>query len=284
MLRYKDFFIKMCDIEGVSPKELQEITGKSKSVVYEWLDYSKPSSLPTKEILLKVLARLGLTMDDYINCESEKLAGDSSNVLYRTYDEYMIGDELGMSITESILTANNYEYILNCFLDDCISFKTMLEDYLNGTLIDLEKFDVICKHLKPQFYSDAVFIDEVTETAFGFFAASMLEEYKLRTELFNELAEDDPEYTINNSHQVWLPHADYIVLHVAKTNLDFVKRFLLVLNEDEKNNFLKSYFNYYMREINFDINKKILKLLIKNGCKLPENADEEIKELYNKII
>ena len=284
MLRYKDFFIKMCDIEGVSPKELQEITGKSKSVVYEWLDYSKPSSLPTKETLLKVLARLGLTMDDYINCESEKLAGDSSNVLYRTYDEYMIGDELGMSITESILTANNYEYILNCFLDDCVSFKTMLEDYLNGTLIDLEKFDVICKHLKPQFYSDAVFIDEVTETAFGFFAASMLEEYKLRTELFNELAEDDPEYTINNSHQVWLPHADYIVLHVAKTNLDFVKRFLLVLNEDEKNNFLESYFNYYMREINFDINKKILKLLIKNGCKLPENADEEIKELYNKII
>lgn len=284
MLRYKDFFIKMCDIEGVSPKELQEITGKSKSVVYEWLDYSKPSSLPTKEALLKVLARLGLTMDDYINCESEKLAGDSSNVLYRTYDEYMIGDELGMSITELILTANNYEYILNCFLDDCVSFKTMLEDYLNGTLIDLEKFDVICKHLKPQFYSDAVFIDECTETAFGFFDARMLEEYKLRTELFNELAEDDPEYTINHFHQVCLPHADNIVLHVAKTNLDFVKRFLLVLNEDEKNNFLESYFNYYMREINFDINKKILKLLIKNGCKLPENADEEIKELYNKII
>ena len=86
---FRSFFIKMCDIEGVSPKELQEITGKSKSVVYEWLDYSKPSSLPTKETLLKVLARLGLTMDNYINCESEKLAGDSSNVLYRTYHEYM---------------------------------------------------------------------------------------------------------------------------------------------------------------------------------------------------
>lgn len=284
MLRYKDFFIKMCDIEGVSPKELQEITGKSKSVVYEWLDYSKPSSLPTKETLLKVLARLGLTMDDYINCESEKLAGDSSNVLYRTYDEYMIGDEFGMSITESILTANNYEYILNCFLDDCVSFKTMLEDYLNGTSIDLEEFDVICKHLKPQFCSDAVFIDELTEIAVGFFDASMLEEYKLRTELFNELAEDDPEYTINHFHHVWLPRADYIMLHVAKTNLDFVKRFLFVLNENEKNNFLEAYFDYYMRETNFDINKKILKLLIKNGCKLPENADEEIKELYNKII
>ena len=83
MKDFKNFFIRMCDLEGVSPKELQEITGKSKSVVYEWLNYDNKTSLPTKETLLKVLFRLGLTMDDYINCRSDKLV-DSS--LYRTYD------------------------------------------------------------------------------------------------------------------------------------------------------------------------------------------------------
>ena len=281
MLKYKDFFIRMCDVEGVSPKELQEITGKSKSVVYEWLNYFNVSSLPTKETLLKVLARLGLTMDDYINCRSEKLVDNSS---YRTYDEHMIGDEFGLYITESVLTANNYEYILNCFLDDCVSFKTMLEDYLNGTPIDLEEFDVICKHLKPQYWSDAVFLDEFTDAAVGFFSSSMLEEYKLRTALYNELVEDDPEYATTHSHDVWLPRADYFVLHVAKTNINVVKRYLFVLNETEKNNFLEIYFDYYMKETNFDVNKKILKLLLKNGCTLRENVDKEIKESYNKII
>ena len=281
MKDFKNFFIRMCDLEGVSPKELQEITGKSKSVVYEWLNYDNKTSLPTKETLLKVLFRLGLTMDDYINCRSDKLV-DSS--LYRTYDEHMIGDEFGLYITESVLTANNYEYILDCFLDDCISFKSMLNNYLNGLEIDLEEFDLICKHLKPQYSSDAVFIDELTDVAVDFFSSSMLEEYKLRTELYNELVEDDPEYAFDHFHDVWLPRADYFVLHVAKTNPYVVKRFLSVLNETEKNNFLEVYFNYYMKQVNFDINKKILKYLIKQGCKLRENVDEETKELYNQII
>lgn len=281
MLKYKDFLIRMCDVEGVSPKELQEITGKSKSVVYEWLNYSNLSSLPTKETLLKVLARLGLTMDDFIKCKSEKLVDNSS---YRTYDEYMIGDEFGLYITESVLTANNYEYILNCFLDDCILFKSMLKDYLNGIEIDYEKFDLICKHLKPSYWSDAVFLDEYTDVAVGFFSSSVLEEYKLRTSLYNELVEDDPEYANDHSHDVWLPRADYFVLHVAKTNLNVVKRFLCILNEVEKSNFLEVYFDYYMKQTNFDLNKKILNVLIQNGCKLRENVDEEIIELYNKII
>ena len=228
MFKYKDFFIKMCDVEGVSPKELQEITGKSKSVVYEWLNYFNVTSLPSKEDLLKVLARLGLNMDDYINCKSDKLAGDETNVLYRTYDQHMIGDEFGLYITESVLTANNYEYILDCFLDDCISFKSMLEDYLNGIEIDLEEFDVICKHLKPQYWSDAVFIDEFTDAAVGFFDSSMLEEYKLRTELYNELVEDDPEYATTHSHDVWLPRADYFVLHVAPHLRPNVSFFILI--------------------------------------------------------
>lgn len=278
MDKYKDFLIQMFNVEGVTPKELQEITGKSKSVVYEWFNYE---SLPTKEALLKVLARLGLTMDDFINCKSEKLVDNSS---YRTYDEYMVGDELGLYITEYVLNANNYECILNCFLDDCVSFKSMLNDYLSGNEIDYKQFDLICKHLKPSYWSDAVFIDEFTETAIGFFNSSMLEEYKLRTQLYNELAEDDPEYVTNHSHDVWLPRADYFVLHVAKTNIKVVKRFLFVLNETEKNKFLEVYFNYYMKQTNFDPNKKILNMLIKNGCTLPETADEEIKELYNKII
>lgn len=281
MFKYKDFLIRMCDVENVTPKELQEITGKSKSVVYEWLNYSNLSSLPTKETLLKVLSRLGLTMDDYINCKSEKLVCDSA---YRTYDQYMIGDEFGLYITESVLNANNYEYILNCFLDDCVLFKSMLEDYLNGIKIDYEKFDLICRHLKPSYWSDAIFIDELTESAVGFFNSRMLEEYKLRTSLYNELAEDDPEYVANHSHDVWLPRADYFVLHVAKTNINVVNRFLCVLNDTEKNNFLETYFDYYMKQTNFDINKKILKLLIKNGCTLRENVDEEIKKIYNKIV
>lgn len=281
MRKYKDFFIRMCDVEGVTPKELQEITGKSKSVVYEWLNYFYESSLPTKEALLKVLFRLGLTMDDYINCKSEKLVSKS---LYRTYDEHMVGDEFGLYIIESVLTASNYEYILDCFLDDCVSFKAMLEDYLKGNEINLEEFDLICKHLKPQYWSDAVFIDELTDAAVGFFSSSMLEEYKLRTALYNELVEDDPDYAKDHDHDVWLPRADYFVLHVSKTNLNVVKRYLSVLNEIEKKKFLEVYFNYYMKETNFDVNKKILKLLIKSGCKLSEKADFELKELYNKII
>ncbi len=281
MFKYKDFLIRMCDVEKVTPKELEEITGKSKSVVYEWLNYSNFSSLPTKETLLKVLARLGLTLDDYINCRSEKLVDKFS---YRTYNEHIYGDEFGSYVSESVLTVNNYEYVLNCFLDDCVLFKSMLKDYLNGMEIDYEKFDLVCKYLKPSYWSDVVFIDEHTDSAVGFFKSDMLEEYKLRTSLYNEFVKDDPEYVTNHFHDVWLPSADYFVLHVAKTNPNVVKRYISVLNKIEKNKFLKTYFDYYMRETNFDNNKRILKILIKNGCTLSENVNNEIKELYNKII
>ena len=57
----KDFFIRMCEAENVSVNELIKLTGKSKSVVYDWLDYSKTNVLPGNEVLIKISENMCLT-------------------------------------------------------------------------------------------------------------------------------------------------------------------------------------------------------------------------------
>ena len=93
---------------------------------------------------------------------------------------YQIDDKIYKAAVMDCTLSHGYlpndVYFINCFLDDCVSFKSMLNDYLSGNEIDYKQFDLICKHLKPAFWSDAVFIDEFTETAIGFFKSSMLEE------------------------------------------------------------------------------------------------------------
>jgi predicted DNA-binding transcriptional regulator AlpA len=55
MIRLKDFFIRMCEMENLTAQELQNLTGKSKSVVYEWLNYSNISSFPSYKSLSKIV-------------------------------------------------------------------------------------------------------------------------------------------------------------------------------------------------------------------------------------
>ena len=80
---------------------------------------------------------------------------------FRTYDEYMVGDELGLYITEYVLNANNYECILNCFLDDCVSFKSMLTLAV-ATSIDALAVGVMFAFIKVNIVPAVIFIGTIT--------------------------------------------------------------------------------------------------------------------------
>ena len=114
----------MLEVENVTPKDLQEVTGKSKSVVYDWLDCSNSTHFPSNEALIKILCRLGLSLDEFIRCESDKLPKDN---LYRTYKEYIMGSINNKWLSTSLLDNNNYEEILNCFINDVIRVEEMLD-------------------------------------------------------------------------------------------------------------------------------------------------------------
>ena len=73
MIKHKDFLIRMCDVENVNASDLMALTGKSKTVVYEWLNYSNLTNFPTNDSLSKIICRLGITIDDFLKCKSDKL-------------------------------------------------------------------------------------------------------------------------------------------------------------------------------------------------------------------
>ena len=66
MDKYKIFLLNLCSIENITAKDLMKLTGKSQSVVYAWLSFKK-SDFPTIDSLGKILFRLGISFDDFIN-------------------------------------------------------------------------------------------------------------------------------------------------------------------------------------------------------------------------
>ena len=189
MEELKTFLCRMCEVENITVKELQELTGKSKSVVYKWLKYSDSNSFPSYDSLSKILCRLGLTMDEFLRCKSDKIVNYEK---YRTYKHYFYSYHERVIISHRVVEALDCENILNCFIFDMLKFKKMLSAYLNGETIDLEKFDVLCLNLQP-YFSTEIEIDEFGGGTYYYLDSSNLADYKYRCERYNELLEEDPE-------------------------------------------------------------------------------------------
>jgi len=278
MIRYKDFFIRMCEAEEVSAHELQELTGKSKTVVYGWLNYSNVVNIPSYDSLSKIICRLGITIDDFIKCKSDKLVDYTS---YRSYKEYIRGNLDNQYFIESILDTPNYEYILNCFLTDCIKLKSMITEYLNGIEIDIKEFNNLCNHIKPCYYSEVMLIDDIGDAILGYLDSNSLLEFKYRNEVYKERIDDDPEYKENCIHEIYVPSANYILLHISNKNVDPMKRYLRIINDTEKNKLMSDYLKYSINNKKFDKKRKIFKLLNKNNCELKYCKEQDINKLYN---
>ena len=92
MKKYKEFLSVICDIDNLSVKEIMEITGKSQPVVYSWMNLSKEDCLPSIESLMKILFRLGLSLDDFINCRHPVYDDPNDKKSPRIYYQYFCGD------------------------------------------------------------------------------------------------------------------------------------------------------------------------------------------------
>ena len=82
MFQQKDFFIRMCEMEKLTALELQKLTKKSKSVVYEWLNYSNVNSYPSYESLSKIVCRLGISIDDLLKTKNYYIVFNDISLLH----------------------------------------------------------------------------------------------------------------------------------------------------------------------------------------------------------
>ena len=250
----KDFFIRMCEAENVSVNELIKLTGKSKSVVYDWLDYSKTNVLPGNEVLIKILSRFGITLDEYLKCESDKIP---SNDEYRVYKTYIYSEHGNKYINSLILDNSNYDYIFNCFIDDVITVKSMLEKYLNGVEIDLVKFDMLCDNLFPTYWSDAAYEDEADGIICSLNSSS-LNDYKERHKRVKMSMEEDLDEEDFFKLELLFPNADFLALTVASyKDFHIFKRYINILDQSKLKELEKSYNKMLESNPNFDTNKRI---------------------------
>ena len=270
MNKYKDFLIRMCDVENLTIKELQKLTGKSQSVVYEWLNYNNVSSFPSYDSLSKILCRLGITLDDFIKCKSNRLVDYTH---YRTYRDYIVGQYDNQYFSKTILDDQNYKFVLNCYIDDCFRLKSLVNDYLNGIEIDMDEFDMLCENINPSYVSDAVFFDEFTDSVIDYLYSPTLPDYKMRKEYYDELVENDPEFSINKEHEVYIPSANSLVLFEASEDISILKKYILLLNKTEKKILMEHYVSKCMHEPDYDKNKRIAKFLVKNNCGIRNGID-----------
>ena len=280
MFKYKDFLINICEVENITVKELQKLTGKSQSVVYEWLDYSK-SSFPSYDSLSKILCRLGITLDDFMKCKSERLVDHTH---YRTYSDYIIGQHDNQWFAEDILEDQNHKYILNCYIDDCFRLKSLVKDYLKGVEIDINEFNMLCENIHPCYISDAVYYYELTDMIINYLCLQTLPDYKMRKEFFDELVKEDEEFAINKEHEIYIPSANSLVLHLAINDFNVLKKYILLLNKTEKKILMENYISKCIDEKDYDNNKRIAKFLIKNKCLPRIGADEKIISMYQQLV
>lgn len=259
MNKLKYFFIRMCEVENVSAHELMELTGKSKSVVYTWLDYSN-NTLPGNESLSKILCRLGITLDEYLQCKSDKLPIYDQ---FRVYKNYIEGSNGNNYIISTVLDNPYYDCILSCFIEDVITVKSMLEDYLNGKEIDLEKFDMLCDNLTPTYWSDPAYEDE-GDGIIGSLNSSSLEDYKERNDRVKMSMEEDLDEEDYFKLDLFFPCLDYLALTVGdKKSMEIFKRYVHILDKGELKILEEHYYTMLEHEPEFDKSKKILKYIVK---------------------
>lgn len=282
MFQQKDFFIRMCEMEKLTALELQKITNKSKSVVYEWLNYSNANSYPSYESLSKIVCRLGITIDDLLKCKSNKLV-DYQN--YRTYKDYIIGDSLNLHLSEAILENPNYKYILNCYVNDCNQLRLMIDNYILGVSINPNELDVLCEHIQPVVISDVEYAcDDFGGGAMYYLNSTNIEDYKDRTELFIDRVENDNEYANICTHKILFPNADDILLTIADEDINILKKHVLFIEECEVNMLMKKYLEHSISNSNFDKKHLIFKLLYNSERKVEDIIGDSPNNSYHALF
>ena len=280
MYKQKEFFIRMCEMENLTAQELQKITNKSKSVVYEWLNYSNVNSFPSYDCLSKIVCRLGVSIDDLLKCKSDKLI-DYMN--YRRYSLYITGSIFQPQISEEILENPEYINILGCYVNDCNILRVMLNNYLSDSRIDVDELDILCEHIKPLFVSDVEYaLDDFGGGAFYHLNSKNIEDFKNRTELFNDRVENDEGYALSCKHQVYFPNINKILLKIAEENIDLLKKHLLFLDEYERTMLMKDYLEIATIKSDYDKNLIIFKLLYSNKYPIENIFDQELLRKYNE--
>ncbi len=280
MKTYKQFLTKICDIENVSVKELMELTGKSQSVVYSWLNLSKPECFPSIESLGKILFRLGISFDDFINCRHPVYDnGESARIYYRyiygMWDQRYIGTE--------ILDLPNADKVIKTYLLDRLRLNRMITDYVNGLEIDKQHFDLLCKALMPFVVSDV--ITEGEQSVFDLNSYTLCD-YKLGLDIIKETEEeygDDAEFDMP-LHQIYFPDANYIILLAAENNIGFLKDYLAIIDESDKRFLLECYMKICSDTTDYDKKNKIIKQLIENNCEFFDGEDKTVEQKYRELL
>lgn len=263
MKLYKSFLDKVCDIEGVSIPELMEITGKSQSVVYNWLSPSRPDCFPGIESLGKILFRLGLSFDDFIQCR-HPIYDDGAT--FRTYYLYVSDPSGARYINPEILDLPDADRVIKAYLLDRQRLSAMIDDYACGREIDRDRFDLLCKALAPTVFSETVEFDVPEEFEL---CSHALERYKLGLDSLGEYkaeCEKDGVPPVDYKHVILFPDADCFILLAADKGIRCLKEYLSIIGEHEKRFLLLNYMTLCSDRVGFDKKKKIMKMLLESGC------------------
>ena len=278
MKRHKLFLVKICDIENVTVKELITLTGKSQSVVYSWLNLSKPD-FPTIESLEKIIFRLGISLDDFINCRHPVYDNGEAARIYNQY-VYGFGDQ--SYIGKEILDLPNAEEIIRTYLYDRMHLNNMIQADLNGLEIDKDRFDFLCKALMPVLVSDI--ITDAEQSIYDL-NSDTLNSYKLGMQTMKEMEEDrcdNPDFDMPE-HYICFPDAHEVILLAADTTPSLINEYLGIINEREKAFLLDRYMRICEDNPNYDKKKKIIKRLIESDIRFFDEKSRSAKEKYCEL-
>lgn len=280
MQQYKLFLARICDIENVSVKDIMKLTGKSQNVVYSWLNLSKPD-FPTIESLMKILYRLGISLDDFINYRHPVYDnGESARVYYR----YVYGSCDQRYIGSDILDLPNAEEVIKTYLWDRLCLNNMINDYLNGVAIDTQRFDLLCKAIMPCFVSEV--ITEGDQSVFDL-NSQTLRDYKYGIDSIKEMQADSEEGGVDldmPQHKIYFPDANYVILFAAEDDIDLLQNYLEIIDESDKRYLLSDYMRICSDKSGYDKKNKIIKKLMEYNCEFVKTEDKSVAEMYHELL
>lgn len=256
-----------------------ELTGKSQSVVYSWLNLSK-SDFPTIESLGKILFRLGISLDDFMNCRHPVY---DNGVSARIYYRYVYGAFDHSYMSSEILELPNAEEVIKTYLYDRMRLNHMIDDSVNGLEIDLHTFDLLCKALMPVFITDI--ITDANQAVYPL-QSDTVNDYKLGIEEIRELEEaydGEPDFDMPE-HYIRYPNANYLILLAADNSPSFLNEYLAMIDDCEKNSLLDYYLKICADCPDYDKKNKIVKQLIEQNCTMSDSPDQDIKAKYCALL
>lgn len=269
MYESKLFLSKLLALEGVSVEELMALTGRSRSVVYEWLNLADKESFPPFASLEKILCRLGITLDDLFACH-HPLYGDGSAA--RRYGQYTVGAYENAAITEALLEENDADAIVSTYLNDRRRFAELLTEARSGE-VDTEEFDLYAEALKPVLVTELG--GELPQACY--LNSATLPKYRLGCQTLVENGEE-PE---NDEHYVAYPDPSAVILLASRHDVRHLDAYLHLADEKEKSRILACYIELRGKKEKLDRKNRLLRSLLREECALGEGDSEK---LYRQLL